>query len=161
MKTLFLARHAKSNWNEPGYSDFDRPLNEKGIVDAPAMAGFLKDKYNIDLIISSDAVRALETASAYEIALTPNRKVIHEALLYNASRLDISQVVKNISDEYSAVMIVGHNPGMTEMVDYFIEDDFNDMPACGVAIVQFNIENWSGAQINTGELLAFEYPKKL
>lgn len=158
MKTLFLARHAKSNWNQQGYSDFDRPLNEMGKSAAPLMALRLQQNYTLDKIISSDAVRALATAAEYEKTLTQSVLTTEHAL-YNASFSDIVDVIKNISNEHSKVMLVGHNPGMTEVVDYFIKDDFYDMPAGGVAIIQFDLASWLDLQKSSAQLLAFEYPK--
>jgi len=159
MKTLLLARHAKSNWNQPGYSDFDRPLNEKGEADVSKMAQRLQQHYTLDKIISSDATRALATATEYEKALTQT-SLATEHTLYNAASLDIIDVIKNIENSFSKVMLVGHNPGMTEVVNYFIKDDFYDMPAGGVAIIQFDSLSWFDLKSGSGELLGFEYPEK-
>jgi len=161
MKTAYFARHAKSNWNEAGISDFDRPLNNRGREDAPHMASYLqKADYTIDQIISSDAARALATATEYKNCLTPDKEIIHEHAIYMASHLDIANVVRNIPSKYSNVMIVGHNPGMSEIVDYYAEGSVQDMPTCSVAIIQFDVSDWKDIKIGEGKLLAFEYPKK-
>ena len=66
MKTLLLIRHAKSSWDEPGISDFDRPLNERGKKDAPIMAKRVKEKaIELDHLISSPAKRAKKTAKYF------------------------------------------------------------------------------------------------
>src|SRR4051794_9695084 len=66
MKTLILVRHAKSSWDQPGVSDIDRPLNERGKSDAPQMAKRLKERnIKIDLFISSPAKRAKKTAKYF------------------------------------------------------------------------------------------------
>jgi len=160
MKTILFARHAKSDWNQPGYSDFDRPLNPKGETVAPVMASEIHKKYSVDQIISSDAARALATATHYKSALTPQRELVHEHLLYNASHMDIARVVNNLSNAYTSVMLVGHNPGMTEIVNYYAPDSLDDMPTCSVAIVQFEINAWNEITQNTGKLMAFETPNK-
>lgn len=162
MKTILFARHAKSNWNEAGTSDFDRPLNAKGETDATAMASYLQQcGYLIHQIISSDAARALATAKEYKQHLTPDVDIIREHSLYNASHLDIINVIRNLSSKASTVMIVGHNPGMSEIVNYYVDEKgIDDMPSCSVAIVQFEVSNWSEIKMESGDLLAFEYPKK-
>jgi len=161
MKTVLFARHAKSNWNEPGISDFDRPLNEKGEVDAPLMAKYLQQcGYIIHEIISSDAARALATAEEYKKCLTPDVPVLQNHSIYAASQLDIIDIIKALPAKKSTVMIVGHNPTMTDVVNYYTEDGVSDMPACSVAIVQFEVSSWDDIKIGVGDLLAFEYPGK-
>jgi len=162
MKIVFFARHAKSDWNQADVSDFMRLLNARGENDAPAMAGHLKQSgYKVDKIISSDAARALATANEYKKILTPNKKLIEEHSLYNAAHFDIENVVKNLSEEYSAVMIVGHNPGMAEIINYYAPESINDMPTCSVGMLQFNVSGWGDIKKGEGELLGFEYPKKI
>jgi len=161
MKTVIFARHAKSDWNQPGISDFDRPLNQRGEVDAPAMATYLKEcAYPLQQIISSDAVRALATAAEYQKQLTPGKNILQEHSLYLASYQDILQVVANIEAEYSCVMLVGHNPGMTDVVNSFAGDGVDDMSTCSFAIVQFDVSLWSKVNKQNGSLFAYEYPKK-
>jgi len=160
MKTILFSRHAKSDWNQPGYSDFDRPLNPKGETVAPLMALKIQRKYSVDQIISSDAARALATAMHYKKSLTPEQSLTQEHLLYNASHLDIASVVYNISNTCTSVMLVGHNPGMTEIVNYYAHNSVDDMPTCSVAVVQFAVNEWKEITQNTGTLLAFEAPNK-
>jgi len=160
MKTLFLARHAKSDWNQAGYSDFDRPLNARGELDAPVMASYLQSKYKLDLIVSSDAARALATATEYKKALTPEQEIDRQHSLYNASHLAINDVVQNISDSHAAVMLVGHNPGMSDMVNYYCNQAI-DMSTCSVAIIRFSVSSWREIQKAGAELMTLESPKKI
>jgi len=162
MKTVYFARHAKSDWNQPGVKDFDRPLNSRGEIDSTAMAVHLQHSgFQIQKIISSDAIRALATASEYKNHLTPDTEIIRNHLLYNASYLDITEVLKSIPAEFSSVMLVGHNPGMSEVIDYYTQDGVGDMPTCSVAIIQFDVPNWNDIIISSGDLLGFEYPSGL
>jgi len=162
MKTLLLARHAKSNWGDKKYSDFDRPLNEVGQHDAPAMALYLqKCGYLIHQIISSDAVRALKTAEEYKNHLTPEQNLITHRDLYLASAHTIVDIVSKISPSHSSVMIVGHNPGMSEALNYFCKEKFADMSACGVGIVQFEVSSWKEIAESSGDVLGFENPKTI
>ncbi len=161
MKTIFFARHAKSNWGEEGVSDFDRPINSRGERDAPAMASYLEQcGYAVNQIISSDAARAMTTAIEYKKYLTPDNDVLSEHALYLASCSDITDIIENVSSEHSIVMMVGHNPGMAEAVNYYTDGSLYDMPTCSVAIVQFKVESWKSITIGSGDLLTFEYPEK-
>jgi len=149
MKTLLLARHAKSDWNQPS-----------GNV-ALMAAHLQKNEYAPEQIISSDAARALATASEYNAALNPQKGLIENHHLYNASLQDILQVIKNIPEANNTVMLVGHNPGMSEALNYFLPSKAPDMQTCSVGILRFDIVQWSESAAGSGELLAFECPKNL
>jgi phosphohistidine phosphatase len=162
MKTLLLARHAKSNWGDKNFSDFDRPLNETGKVDAPIMAMYLQQcGYLFHQIISSDAARALETAEEYKKHLTPEKNLITHHDLYLASADTIVDIVSKISPSHSAVIIVGHNPGISDALNYFCKENFDDMSACGVGIIQFEVSNWVDIAEGSGDVLGFESPKTI
>ena len=161
MKTLLLARHAKSSWDQAGKDDFERVLNERGIRDAPNMADFLQQcGYPINRIISSDALRALQTAEEYRKLLTPDIDVTKQHDLYLASHNDILSIISSLPRDDEMVMLVGHNPGMNDVLNYLIRSEVDDMPTCSVAIIQFNVSSWDEIKINSGDLLAFEYPEK-
>lgn len=116
MKTLILLRHAKSSWDFPDLSDHDRPLNNRGKKDAPLMTEVLKKKnIAIDLIISSTSKRTMETAKVF--ANTLNLKIIEDRNLYLASEPEIIRMAKEIDDCYDSVILVGHNPGMTNLIN--------------------------------------------
>ena len=161
MKTLLLARHAKSSWDQSGINDFDRVLNHRGMSDAPVMAMYLKKcGYLIHQIISSDAARALATAEEYAKHLVSSEDLITHHDLYLASDRQIIQLVEALPQAYNTVMLVGHNPGMTDALNYFSQEAVEDMPTCSVGIIQFDITDWSQVKQNSGSLLGFEYPKK-
>ncbi len=161
MKILLLARHAKSDWNQPSKSDFERTLNVRGETDAVQMAELLQQGAYLPVqIISSDAVRALATANKYHAAMKPEKGLIENHNLYNASLQDIFQLIKNLPQACDTVMLVGHNPGMSEALNYFLPTGVQGMPTCSVGVVQFDIARWSEASGAMGKILAYEYPKK-
>ncbi|VAW57595.1 hypothetical protein MNBD_GAMMA07-2275 [hydrothermal vent metagenome] len=161
MKIILFARHAKSDINHIGASDFDRTLSLKGESDAVFMAKILqKSTYLIQQIISSDASRAIATADKYKNALTPDKNIQLDHSLYLASHQDIATVIENTDDALSCLMMVGHNPGMTEIVEYSINESFQGMPTCSVAVVGFEAGSWQEITMGSGQLLDFEYPKK-
>ena len=162
MKTLLLARHAKSGWDDTGQNDFERNLNPRGQRDAPLMASYLQQcGYMINQIISSDAVRALQTAEQYKKYLTPEHDLITYHDLYLAPLNSIIHLVKNISQSEAVVMLVGHNPGMSEALNYWTGEIIEDMPTCSVGIIQFDINSWADTQASQGSLLGFEYPQSI
>lgn len=162
MKTLLLARHAKSDWNSPTANDFDRPLNQRGQQDAPLMASYLKQcGYSVGQIISSDALRALQTAEHYRQCLKPSHDLISYHDLYLASLQAIVTLVQHIAPGENTVMLVGHNPGMSEALNYFSTETVSDMPTCSVGIIQFDVAQWQDAAQSSGVLLGFEYPKRV
>ncbi len=161
MRKIIFARHAKSSWGQPVTRDFDRVLNDQGRNDVLEMAKFIQQtSHDIQKIISSDAKRAIITAEVYKKYLTPEIDIQYKHVLYLASHQEIESVVEHCSNDFSSLMIVGHNPGMSEIVGYYINQNFQDMPACGVAIVEFDVDNWNKIMQKSGKLLAFEYPKK-
>jgi len=161
MRTLLLARHAKSSWDQPGVSDFYRCLNARGESDAPVMAAYLKQcGYLIHQIVSSDAVRALATADEYKKALLPEKDMITHHDLYLASQQEIVQIAQSLCSQDNTVMMVGHNPGITQALNYFTQAGIDNMPTCSVAIIQFDVMEWQDIVRAGGDLLAFEYPEK-
>ena len=162
MKTVLFSRHAKSSFNQPGLSDFERVLNDQGLADSKAMSNYLKScGYVIQKIISSDAKRALQTAKSHRELLTPDLEIDKSSELYLASHLDIIQLIKNMSSKCSTIMLVGHNPGMTEAVNALANEAIEDMSSCGVVIVQFEIEKWADLTNIKGDLLANCSPKNI
>jgi phosphohistidine phosphatase len=162
MKTVFFVRHAKSSWGNPSVSDMDRPLNERGLRDAPQMGLKLKQlNSNIDLIVSSPAKRAFTTATFFAAALgLPPEKIVLEPRLYEAMSEDVISVINDLSDEYHVVAIFGHNPTFTFIANLFTEDYIDNIPTCGVCQVDARINSWKEFGENSGRLSAFYYPKQ-
>ncbi len=159
MKTLILARHAKSSWGNPEIDDFNRPLNSRGHTNAPAMAAVLKQQCaDLDLIISSDAVRALSTAEVY--AQATGLAVELRRDLYLASEHAIIDTAQQIHNSFSCAMLVGHNPGMTLAMNRLSLAGIENMPTCSFAVIEFDIDSWSQLAPSQGRLITFEYPAK-
>jgi phosphohistidine phosphatase len=163
MKTLYLHRHAKSSWDHPGLSDFDRPLNDRGYHDAPEMGLRLVQRgVQVDAILSSTAVRALSTAKfvASELGFPENHIQLVEQL-YLPSVAIILETLNAIDDRFNKVILFGHNPGFTEAVHYLAGDGPANLPTAGVARIDFPFEEWKLVSGGTGELCWLDYPKKV
>ena len=162
MKTLVIVRHAKSSWENAGLSDHQRPLSKRGLKDAPIMGARLAEwGPPVDRVISSSAVRALTTAEliTHEMGLPWDEIQIEDAL-YHASEEDMIDLI-NEQDEYlDGLMLFGHNPGMTYLVNDLSDLDLDNLPTCGVAVLQFDVPSWAeiGAQVATSA--EFDFPKK-
>lgn len=163
MKKLYLVRHAKSSWDDYTLMDEERPLNERGKRDAPVMAQLLKDKESgIEFIITSTAKRARMTAKVFRKILGIDKKKVEKSdRLYLASPSGILDVLQTVDDQYSTVAIFGHNPGLTDFVNRFSDQLIDNVPTCGIARIDFDVDSWKDIQEEEGDLGAFYYPKML
>ncbi|MFN4110863.1 MAG: phosphohistidine phosphatase SixA [Ignavibacteria bacterium] len=162
MKNLLLIRHAKSSWDEPGLEDRERPLSDRGIKDVPQMANVLKNyNINFDRILCSGAMRARMTIEIMNETLKlDSQKIVFMDELYNASRRDILDLLKQLDDELMTVAIVGHNPGLTDLANFLLYDFEYELPTCGMVFIELDVNKWSELKSGTGILKFYEYPKK-
>ena len=164
MKTLFLIRHAKSSWKDLSGGDKQRPLNDRGIKDAPRMGEFLKNSGFIpDFMITSTANRAYTTSKYIADATGYDKdKIQQEEKIYHAGPSEIMGLIKELDDKHDTVFLFGHNPTMTSLANHFNPNGhISNMPTCGVVKVVFSIDKWSEADGDTGKAKDFFYPKML
>ena len=163
MKTLYLIRHAKSSWDTPGLRDFNRPLNERGLHDAPRMAKMLQAAgVEPDLIVSSPAKRALSTALFFaETFHIDYDDVVREETIYEASPTEILRVISQLPDSAHTVLLFGHNPGFTEVVNRFTEDFIDNVPTCGIVKIESKATSWKEMFEGNSKILACYFPKEV
>ena len=161
MKQLLIIRHAKSSWALVGQDDFDRPLNERGMNDAPMMAQRLLDKQIvIDAFISSPAKRALTTANFFADAYpTAKGKLKTVQKLYHVHPQVFYDVIGSIDDAVTTAAVFSHNPGITAFVNDLTKTQIDNMPTCGIFAVQAEIDNWKDFQEAKKKFWFFDYPK--
>ncbi len=153
-KILYIARHAKSSWDNPSLSDFERPLNNRGSKDASLMAEILAQKgISPQVIVSSPARRAKTTAEIYYRKLYG--KLLLEERIYEASVMTLKYLADEYLQHYDRVMIVGHNPGMTALVESLSDADIYHLPTSAVVGIEF-----TEFQRLKGSVVLYEYPKK-
>ena len=160
-KQLLLIRHAKSDWNNAGLRDFDRPLNKRGNVNAPEMAARLF-KQNIipDLVVSSPALRAITTAKYFaETWQIESTKIQLEKTIYEANIKSLLAVVNHLDHQFNHVALFGHNPGLTDFANYLSRANIFNMPTCSVVMITFPIDNWNEVSADTGDVVFFDYPQ--
>ena len=163
MRELFLVRHAKSSWDDPGLSDFERPLNSRGKEDAPLMGEHLKELgIKPDLIISSPAKRAKKTAKILACKLGyPEDNIEWEESIYEASPQTLLYLVCNLPESAKRVMLIGHNPGFTTLANILGDITIENIPTAGVVGIAFDTAKWSDACRMQGHTVVFEYPKRV
>ena len=163
MKTLLLLRHAKSSWADPALDDYERSLNERGRRDAPRMGDLIRvRRLSPDVIISSDAVRARLTAEAVAKTARYAGKILLDPRLYLADPGSIVNVLQTAPDpSANTVMIVGHNPGLEELIARLTGEQ-SEMPTCALARIALSIGHWRDLSVSSeGTLLALWLPKDL
>ncbi len=163
MRTLYLVRHAKSSWEQPGLRDFDRALNERGMHDAPRMAQLLaKQGVKPDLLVSSPAKRALTTAIFFAEAFGLGADdVRREPNIYEAYPEQIQRIISQLPDDARTVMIFGHNPTFTDVANQFTEDFIDNLPTCGVVKVNSSAETWDSFYEANSKVSACYFPKEV
>ncbi len=163
MKTLYLVRHAKSDWGDLSLKDIDRPLNARGLQNAPKMGMKLKEKEEIpQLIVSSPATRTKQTADLLceQMAMNTGHIVFIENI-YEASVRELLQIVNAFDNKYDSVMLVCHNMAVTYIAEYLTYADIGGFPTCGVMKINFDFDDWALISENTGEKDFFWKPKEL
>jgi phosphohistidine phosphatase len=162
MKTLLILRHAKSAWDEADVADHDRPLNKRGKRDAPRMGRLLRDQNLVpDLIISSTAKRARRTAKLVAEASGYEGEVELAEALYLAGPEACLEVLGKAPDHCQRVMLVGHNPGLAELVEA-LTGETESLPTAALAEISLPILHWRQADEDTeGKLVAVWQPREL
>lgn len=162
MKTLLILRHAKSSWKASGLADHDRPLNKRGKRDAPRVGRLLRDE-NLapHLILSSTAKRALDTAEAVAEASSYEGEVEARAEFYMAAPEAYLNTQRGLSDDYECVMVIGHNPGLEELVET-LTGEAEPLPTAALVQVELPIQRWRDLSDDTeGKLVNVWRPKEL
>ena len=162
MKSLTIVRHAKSSWKHHGLSDRERPLNKRGERDAPVMARRVAETgIRPSQIISSPAVRAWTTAKVFARELGyPAEFLQREDGLYLASLDNLLDVVATQDPGFNHLMLFGHNPGLTDLVNYLVPGLTSNLPTSGVVSVNLETDDWMLYDRPPTELVLHDYPKK-
>ncbi len=161
MRTIFFVRHAKSSWDDATMRDFDRPLNERGKRDAIFMAQHLFDqKLPIDAFISSPAKRARKTAS-YFMKQYATDVLIEVPGLYLPGPEAFDRTIEAVDNQYKAIAIFSHNPGITDYVNGLTNAvRVDNVPTCGIFAVRTAAIHWTDFSKTAKEFLFFDYPSK-
>lgn len=162
MKTVYLVRHAKSSWDNKDLADFDRPLNERGKKDAPMMGEILRQLQILpDLLLSSPAKRAYSTARKIAKSIGYSREEIEtNPQIYHGEPDTLLGILQQQDNSIQSLMLVGHNPGLTELAESLSGKSIENIPTCGIVCIEFRVEQWNRIVPEGGVLKFFDYPKK-
>ena len=161
MKTLIIIRHSKSSWKDHSLSDFDRPLNKRGKKDAKKMSSELSEKIKkVDLLLSSSSKRTTQTSNYFLDSIDVRSNIFSENLYYSSSDLIFDFVLK-INNKYNKTIIVGHNPGLTNIVNKLTNLKLDNLPTSGIVIIVFDVDNWKKINYKSGLVEWIKFPKDL
>lgn len=161
MKKLLLLRHAKSDKQDSGIADFDRPLNDRGTKAASLVGSFIgSKKIQPDLVISSPAERARQTAMLATKAAGITADLRFDERIYEARAPQLLNVVMQIDESANLALLVGHNPGFEDLQSY-LTGQVRHMPTAALVCLSMNIEKWSDARERCAELKWMITPKEL
>lgn len=169
VRHVYLLRHAKSSWDDPGLPDHDRPLAPRGVRDAKRMAGHLRDGHLApDLVICSSARRTVDTLEPLRPAL-PDATILVEDGVYAASESQLLDRLRRIPDGVGSAMLIGHNPGLQDLAvslagkgDRGLRQRLEaKFPTAALTILALQDGAWSSLEVGAAELVGFVTPKEL
>ena len=161
MKTLLLLRHAKAENAAPGSSDISRSLNERGKKEAQTIGTFIrKQNLAVELVLCSPAVRARETAELVLSAAERNANVGYDQRIYEAGPRQLLEVISEVDENQSAVLLVGHNPGMEELLRALTGRD-EPLATGTLARIDFSFDEWSRVAADKGSLELIVRPNEI
>jgi phosphohistidine phosphatase len=161
MRTLYILRHAKSSWDDSALRDFDRPLNERGVRSAKLIGGHLRStNSSFTLVVSSPARRTAETTSLVLESGEYEVPVKYDSRIYEASLRQLLAVVEDVDDTNESILLVGHNPGMEQLLECLTLQE-RRMPTAALVRVELNVGSWRSVQRGVGELEWYVTPKTL
>lgn len=168
MKTLYVLRHAKSDWSDGSLKDFDRPLNDRGRKAATMIGKELrKRKIKPDLVLASPAVRASQTLKRVEDAYGASFEVTKDERIYMAEPVALIDLVRHAPDDARRLMIVGHNPGLQQLVlslarsGELRDEVAGKFPTGAIAQISFDTQSWRDVAPGEGLLESLLRPRDL
>ncbi len=170
MKTLTLLRHAKSSWEDTVSRDFDRPLNGKGRRAAEVIGRHLRDAgLTFDHVVASPAVRVGETMDAVETGYGRTFAPAQDRRIYLASAATLLDVVHDLPDTAASAMLVGHNPGLEDLVLMLVPEGAGGLrteveakyPTATLAEMTFDVARWREVAERAATLTRFVRPRDL
>jgi phosphohistidine phosphatase len=161
MRVLYLLRHAKSSWGDPSLADFDRPLNERGRGATPLVAGFMRERgIRPGLVDTTPAVRARQTAELVAAAAGLDAPVSFDERIYEAHPLDLLKVVREADESAAELLLVGHNPGLEELIER-LTGERERLPTAALVRVELQVEGWPQVEEGCGSLAWVVTPRGL
>lgn len=161
MKTVLLLRHAKSSWDHPDLSDFERPLNARGLKAAPLMGEYMRSRsIQPDLILCSPAERASQTAAHVLGAARLHLEARFDRRIYEADAPRLLRIISEVEDAARTVLIIGHNPGLSDLLER-LTNETRHLPTAALASIALDIGRWIEVRELSGQLEWLVTPRDL
>lgn len=161
MKTLYILRHAKSSWDNADLSDFERPLNERGLKAAPLVGGVMKaNGFEPEIVLSSPARRAEQTAALIKESAGIGAAIQFDERIYEASPARLLEIIAEQNEKAASFLLVGHNPGLEGLLK-FLTGELHPMPTAALAVVDLETEKWSEVNSVKGNLRTLIRPREI
>ena len=160
---LLIARHAKSSWRFADLDDFHRPLSKRGLRDAVRMPKLVAERLPApERALSSDAVRAVQTCQALVDGFgLPEDAVVLRHDLYLASHDEILEVIAREAGAARRIMVVGHNPGLTDLYNHLVRNPVENLPTLAVAHLSLDAPGWERVPAGSATSLGLLLPREL
>jgi len=163
MKTLYIVRHAKSSWESPDLDDLKRPIIENGIKKTNKIIDYLiNEKVKVDLIVSSHALRAIETACLIADALKYAKSdIIINNNIYDSDEEGMLNEVYALPNDKENVMLIGHNPTFTQFANFFLVKKIDFLPTSAVISISFETDQWEKIESCICKVNFVAFPKRI
>jgi len=161
MKQLVLIRHGKSSWKDPAITDLRRPLKKRGERNARDMAARLTDfGLAVEILYMSPALRVTQTVEFMTDETGFARDICEiKPELYTFSYEDLLLFLKGLDNSIERVAIAGHNPAITDLVNFLTLEEISNIPTCGVAVLDIDETSWARLRAGGARLAYYDYPK--
>lgn len=151
MKTVILVRHGKAVLNHSGLDDMDRPLRPRGQRDSAEMAErFMELDIDVHALVSSPALRSRSTAQVFAGRLGLEMET--DERLYDGTDSDLLDVIQETDEEKSCILIVGHNPGLSDLLRDLLDSGIGNLYTASVAVIDFDVDDWGDVHCGGGTL---------
>jgi phosphohistidine phosphatase len=160
MKTVILVRHGKAGWSHPEQDDMDRPLLPRGEKESMQMAEVFSDlDIEVHMLLSSPALRAQSTAKRFadQLALP----VETDERLYDGTDSELLDVIQETDEEFSSILLVGHNPGLSDLLRDLLDAGSENLSSASVAVLDFDVAEWEDIHSGGGTLVYLLSPRAL
>ena len=161
MLTLYLLRHAKSSWDDASKQDFERPLTNRGRKACATIGEYIQEKgIDFDLVLVSTAVRTRDTIELIKERAKFRGEVRYDQRIYEATVSQLLEIISQVDNDRESVLLVGHNPGIEELLA-LLTGDQQQVTTANFGKIKLKATKWSANLANKGTLEWIVRPKEI